>query len=261
MKNLQINSQSVGQQSYNLVEKVADDVNIFRGNPLANLVNIPEGLSIIDGSGNIIAADDYSSWNEGMGLTGIGVNSLTGIHSDRVKFIFAVADAMTDSHVDDGLISTQKHWSQNLYGTDIPGLTKYEEETQAENNFSSRSNTDAIIKALGETLETDNAAVVCRNYSAGIIGQGMWDLPALGILKTINDLKNSIQTLMTNINKSYWNLLFTSDPLASAAWSSTIRSSEYVYDFNFYNSMTHWGSSNYNFFVIPVCTIDYQSIS
>ena len=205
--------------------------------------SLPSGLTIVDGSGKVHTS--YSTWNSGLGLTGIGVNS------DGHQFIFGVATSLTNSHVDDNSINTCKYWSDYLYGTDVYGLTNYTTSSQAEQDFNSKSNTDAIIAAIGSNGETDNAARVCRNYSAGVIEKGQWDLPALGILKIINNLRSSIQTLMSNIGKSYWNNMLTS----YWAWSSTEYSSStsWVYDFS-YQTSGSGNKDNYTF-VIPVFTI------
>lgn len=205
--------------------------------------SLPSGLTIVDGSGKVHTS--YSTWNSGLGLTGIGVNS------DGHQFIFGVATSLTSSHVDDNSINTRKYWSDYLYGTDVYGLTNYTTSSQAEQDFNSKSNTDAIIAAMGSNGETDNAARVCRNYSAGVIEKGKWDLPALGILKIINNLRSSIHTLMSNIDKSYWNNILTS----YWAWSSTEYSSyiSWYYNFNYQRSSSN--PKDINFFVIPVFTI------
>ena len=209
--------------------------------------DLPEGLSIVDGLGNVIPADNYEQYDEANGLTGIGVNS------NGHKFIFAVADTVDaySGSIDDGSISTRKYWSSYLWNVDVPGLTNYTDRTLAESDFASKANTDAIIEALGETIETNNAAVVARSYSAGVIGQGQWDLLALGILRIIWNLKSSIQTLMTNINKSYWNRMLTD----CWVWSSTEANSEKAWLMSGSSSYYYTKTGNGYYFVIPVYTI------
>ena len=209
--------------------------------------DLPEGLSIVDGLGNVIPADNYEQYDEANGLTGIGVNS------NGHKFIFAVADTVDaySGSIDDGSISTRKYWSSYLWNVDVPGLTNYTDRTLAESDFASKANTDAIIEALGETIETNNAAVVARSYSAGVIGQGQWDLLALGILRIIWNLKSSIQTLMTNINKSYWNRMLTD----CWVWSSTEANSEKAWLMSGSSSYYYTKTGNGYYFVIHVYTI------
>lgn len=244
MKNIQKNAFTIGAQAYNLVEKTNDNHFIY-GMQLIPTV-LPEGVSIVDGSGRVIPSDQANTWNKDMGLTGIGANS-SG-HS----FIFGIADNVDNSHQDDGSINTPKEWSVHLYGTYVGnGITSTINRNTAESDFRSKENTDAIITDMDSTVETDNAARVCRNYSAGVIGVGQWDLPALGVLKIINDLRTSIISLMTTIGKSYWNSLLDS----YWAWSSTEYSSRSSWRFGFgYQTSNDSYKNNYDF-VVPVFTI------
>lgn len=186
--------------------------------PSIVLANIPEGICIIDGSGNIIPAANYSEWNEGRGLTGIGINS------QGHKLVFGVADSLSRINTDDMKINTLKTWSQALSNVDIPGLAETTDSAIALQDFNSKANTDAILEALAissNPSETNNAAVVCRNYKAGIIGKGLWDLPAAGTLNIIRDLRTDLDILIrVNMGKSYY-YIFNDEISVSDSYTST----------------------------------------
>lgn len=186
--------------------------------PSAVLANIPEGICIIDGSGNIIPAANYSEWNEGRGLTGIGINS------QGHKLVFGVADSLSRINTDDMTINSLKTWSQALGNINIPGLAETSSSATALQDFNSKANTDAILEALAissNPLETNNAAVVCRNYEAGIISKGLWDLPATGTLNILRDLRTDLDTLIrVNMGKSYYNI-FNDEISVSDSYTST----------------------------------------
>ncbi len=223
---------------------------LFPWDPKKWLANIPEGISIIDGSGNIIPAANYSEWNEGLGLTGIGINS------QEHKLVFGVADSWNGSRVvDDMTINTPKYWSQALSGVDVPGLENFSNSNVALQDFNSKANTDAILEALATSpnpSETNNAAVVCRNYEAGIIGKGQWDLPTVGILDIIRDLHSELDTLIrVNMGKSYYTHFDS-----GGAWTST----EYDSIHSWYLKLSYASTGNntkvHSYGVIPVYTIE-----
>lgn len=186
--------------------------------PSIVLANIPEGICIIDGSGNIIPAANYSEWNESRGLTGIGINY------QGHKLVFGVADSLSRINVDNMTINSLKTWSQALSDVNIPGLAETSSSATALQDFNSKANTDAILEALAissNPSETNNAAVVCRNYEAGIIGKGLWDLPAAGTLNILRDLRTDLDTLIrVNMGKSYY-YIFNDEISVSYSYTST----------------------------------------
>lgn len=218
------------------------------------MVNIPEGISIIDGSGNIIPAANYSEWNEDLGLTGIGVNS------QGHKLVFGVADSWRSSHEDDMTINTYKYWSQALYGVNVPGLTETTLSSVALQDFNSKANTDAILEALATSSnpsETNNAAIVCRNYSAGIIGQGLWDLPAAGTLDIIGDLHSELDTLIrVNMGKSYYEHFSPIGGYNRYTWTSTEYSSNESWYLNLNSSYPKFMYKRGSLRIVPVYTIE-----
>lgn len=212
---------------------------------------LPEGLSVVDGEGNVFPNGE--GYDDNKGLTGIGVNS------EGHSFIFAIADEpMSTKGADDQGISTPKSWSNTLYGMNVPDLLNITSKAIVLQNFASKANTDAIMAALATSnnpSETDNAAWVARNYSAGVIAKGQWDLPAMGILKLIFDKKSEIQTLVNAIGMSYWNDIIWN----VYCWSSNEKSS-YI---SWYLAMFDGSASNFNGykssnirFVIPIYTIN-----
>lgn len=255
MKYLQTNNQTIGRQDYDLVEEVGENyINIFGGNstPTPSVPTyLPEGLSIVDGGGRIHVSSN--TWTETLGLTGIGVNS------ENNQFIFAVADELNKTHTDDNSIDTLKRWSLYLQSTvsSVVDITSTTDSTIALADFRSKENTDAIIAAVESVSETDNAARVCRNYSAGTIKAGKWDLPALGILGIINNLVDPIGLLMDSINKHSWfSTLLGSPDWDTRIWSSTEYGGWKAWDFCYFTNLPENNNKETSCFVIPVYTIN-----
>lgn len=151
---------------------------------------IPQGVSIMDGSGNIIT--DPSLWSEDLGLTGIVVSD--GEH-EIVLGLFSTEEEATSTP-----------WSEAaLINTDVEGVINYKDENPT--GYESTSNTDAIIAALATSSnpnETNNAAVKCRNFSSGIYGAGKWDLPALrhcGMFYWASEYYESIKNVAAYVGK------------------------------------------------------------
>lgn len=225
--------------------------------PSAVLANIPEGICIIDGSGNIIPAANYSEWNEGRGLTGIGINS------QGHKLVFGVADSLSRINTDDMTINSLKTWSQALGNVNIPGLAETSSSATALQDFNSKANTDAILEALAissNPLETNNAAVVCRNYEAGIISKGLWDLPATGTLNILRDLRTDLDILIrVNMGKSYYNI-FNDESSVSDSHTSTEYDTANVWCIGIDSEVSAFAirrvSKEDSYRVIPVYTIE-----
>ena len=183
----------------------------FEGGGEFNTEDLPDGLSIVDEQGNIYPNGE--GWTQDKGYTGIGISK------DGHKFVMAIADNIQNKDADDLSINTWKAWSNALHQFNIPDLPNMQIE-QAVQDFDSKSNTDAILAALATlqvSNETNNAAVVCRNYSKGVIGKGQWDLPASGILEIIYLSRSQIISLGNQIfgNESWGDLFNTAD-----VWSS-----------------------------------------
>lgn len=183
----------------------------FEGGGELNTEDLPDGLSIVDEQGNIYPNGE--GWTQDKGYTGIGISK------DGHKFVMAIADNIQDKYADDLSINTTKAWSNALYSFDVPDLPNISIE-QAVQDFDSKSNTDAILAALATSWasnETNNAAVVCRNYSKGVIGKGQWDLPASGILDIISSFGSRIISLGNQIfGNGSWGDLFN----VASVWSS-----------------------------------------
>lgn len=183
----------------------------FEGGGEFNTEDLPDGLSIVDEQGNIYPNGE--GWTQDKGYTGIGISK------DGHKFVMAIADNIQNKDADDLSINTRKAWSNALRQFNIPDLPNMQIE-QAVQDFDSKSNTDAILAALATlsvSNETNNAAVVCRNYSKGVIGKEQWDLPASGILEIIYSSRSQIISLGNQIfgNESWGDLFNTAD-----VWSS-----------------------------------------
>lgn len=151
---------------------------------------IPQGVSIMDASGNIMTAEE---WSEDKGLTGLVVSDGTR------NVVMAVTDVYPENAADDMSINTLKKWSTALYGVDIEGLDNIDD---LYSDFNSKANTDAILSALSTSSnpdETNNAAVVARNYSSGIYGVGEWDLPAGGVVDLLVSNRIAIKDISQNI--------------------------------------------------------------
>ncbi len=213
-------------------------------------IDPPVGVNVVDGSGNVM---DASEWTSDMGLTGIAISD--GTH----KFIMACGEAgdpaLTNSLVDDLSISSRKYWSYALYGTDISTMTNYTSESTVITDYDSKGNTDKILTALASSsnpAETNNAAVVCRNYEAGIVPKGSWDLPAAGILNLIVANKSAIVSALTAMGLTNWATIFSS----YWVWSSTEHSSSYAWGYSFSSSYWNYNlKDNIYYFAVPVFTI------
>ena len=148
--------------------------------------DLTEEVSLIDAGGGIHVSP-YDTWNSVRGYTGLGING--GSASNSVNLIMAVADDPNRSLKQDDLsINTLKKYSTILRGMEIPNLKITTSSASFVSDTGSKRNTDAIIAALATSSnpdETDNAAVVCRNYSKGCIGRGQWDLPSGAALYAI----------------------------------------------------------------------------
>ena len=127
-------------------------------------------------------------------------------------------------------------WSEDLYGTDVSGLTNYTSSSQAVTDFNGENNTAIIREAASGENASNNAAHYCYNQTVSISGRGTIHgyLPALGELQAAYNNKSTVNSAMSLIGG-------TAMPDGIASWSSTEYNTSRAWILYWYT-----GSLNYN---------------
>lgn len=226
-------------------------------------INLPKGVSIVDASGRAhsVSISGDSNWDNSLGYTGVGIKDQPNMVSPYYSIIIGIADNVngTPYYSDDLSINTKKQWSSALDSVSIPSIT-IKDINNLYDSFSSKENTDAILAALATSSnpnETDNAAVVARNYSKGCIGKGQWDLPSCGILNIIGSNSYKVKLAASRIlgNDSWEGIsdqgqVWSSDVRRdTTAWNARIYLTKPNFPENRYYSAFRTG---YGYYVIPV---------
>lgn len=162
--------------------------------------SIPYGVSIVDGFGNIVTINNY---NVNKGITGLLISD--GTH----KIVMAVDGYGSEDDVSMGVdfnrysVKTGKFGTyQSMTDTTLINLPRYATLEEAITDFNTVGNTDAYIQALQKSAKPSEviAAVAASSYSAGIYEEGAWDLPAAGHMKMVDDNRDTIINMLTNLS-------------------------------------------------------------
>lgn len=165
----------------------------YDATPQYDFNKLPEGVSIVDGKGEIHVGP-YDTYSSDLGLTGIGV---VGPYEDRqLRFIMAPArTAYTDATYKPGRYLIHPNLSKeselcNPQFDDCKSLTKIfidmykkgvedAQETSVEDNWD-----DCIWKEL-------------ESYSAGVLAVGKWCMPSIVYLRTMYSQKEQINQVLS----------------------------------------------------------------
>ena len=193
MKYLQINEQPLGQQDYNLVEKVNEDINVYAKSPYPS-----EGVFLLDKNANVLGkdVDSYPA----------GTIKAYGFKAGDGNYYAVDAEAIPD----------RQYWGG--YGKFIDSLPAIPLKSEAEEDYNGEHNTDEIIKALADYNDGYTtgapAAEVCRarqfNGRKGF-------LPTLGQFNDFFSHKSEVDSLATKFSLDAF-------PTDSDHWTSTLYS-------------------------------------
>lgn len=167
---------------------------IYPSNKGIDPATAPNGVYIYSNDGKLYNLDDWDTANND---SAVGVAVVT----DDCKFAITKGE------------KPRRAWSNDLYGTDVSGLTNYTSVDGASSDFNGESNTSIIREAAPSEDASNNAAHYCYNQIVSINGRGTVHgyLPALGELKVAYNNKFVIITAMSLIggtdmisNNWYW---------------------------------------------------------
>lgn len=155
------------------------------------------GVYVYANNGKLYNPDD---WNTANNDSAVGVAVVT----DDCKFAITKGE------------KPQIAWSAALYGTDVSGLTNYDDKSQAVTDFNGENNTSIIIEAASTEDASNNAAHYCYNQTVSISGRGTVHgyLPALGELQAAYNNNLAIDSALSKIGG-------TAMPTDNYLWSST----------------------------------------
>lgn len=173
MKYLQINEQPLGQQDYNLVEKVSEDINVYALNPYPS-----EGVFLLDENAKVLDknAESYPS----------GTIKAYGFKANDGNYYAVDAEAIPD----------KQYWGgYNKLIDSLPEITNVNDASQ---DYNGEHNTTEIIKALKDYNDGyatgAPAAEACRarqfNGKQGF-------LPAIGQFYDFYGHKSEVTSLAT----------------------------------------------------------------
>lgn len=177
MKNIQKNSQSIGQQEFNLVEKVIDDTNVINANPYptdGSIFLLNENANVLDKN-----ADSYPA----------GTIKAYGFKAGDGNYYA----------VDVQKIPDRQYWGG--YNKEISNILSTSDVQQASQDYNGEQNTTEIITQLKDYNDNYTvgapAAEACR---ARTFNGKQGFLPALGQLFDFYSYNSEINSLATKFS-------------------------------------------------------------
>lgn len=179
----------------------------------AEIVN---GVFIYDNTGGLTS---YSSWNTSNNSKAVGVAVITDNTRMCVKKGVNAKNSIA--------------WSDQLYGTDVPGVNNNSNET----DYEGQSNTDAIRSAATNENSSNNAAHYCYSQTITVNGRTIHGyLPASGELKDLYNNKSGVESSLALIG----NTTIADATNNNWLWSSTESASTPAYSAR----VKGWGSGS-----------------
>ena len=196
MRNFQKNNQSIGQQDYNLVEKINEDINVYVQSPYPS-----EGVFLLDENANVLDknAESYPA----------GTIKAYGFKAGDGNYYAVDAQAIQD----------RQFWGG--YNKLIESLPQITSISEAEKDYNGEHNTTEIIKALKDYNDGyatgAPAAEACR---ARAFNGKQGFLPALGQFYDFYGHKSEVDQLQAKFSLDAF-------PTDTYYWTSTQYSADY----------------------------------